>query len=154
MLAAKLDDLGSPPSGTTKTMIARAVGYLVQNGPLTPEDRWEQDKGGSPFTIGVIVAALVAGAKYLDSASAGYALALADNWNERLEEWTYVAGSWLDTVFGIDGHYVRIGPDPQTGTARIANQPDPNFAPASTAARTGPGAAMVTVKLAGPHALL
>ena len=128
MLAAKLDDLGYPPSSATKTMIASAVGYLVQNGPLSPQDRWEEDPGGSPFTLGVIIAALVAGAKYLDAASANYALALADNWNERLEEWTYVAGSWLDTVFGLDGHYVRVGPDPQTGAARIANQPNQDFA--------------------------
>ena len=127
MLAAKLDDLGNPPSDATKAMIASAVGYLVQNGPLSPQDRWEEDPGGSPFTLGVIIAALVAGAKYLDAASANYALALADNWNERLEEWTYVAGSWLDTVFGLDGHYVRVGPDPQTGAARIANQPNQNF---------------------------
>jgi glucoamylase len=128
MLAAKLDDLGHPPSDATKAMIARAVGYLVRNGPLSPQDRWEEDSGGSPFTLGVIIAALVAGAKYLDAASANYALALADNWNERLEEWTYVAGSWLDRVFGLDGHYVRVGPDPQKGAARIANQPNQDFA--------------------------
>ena len=127
MLAAKLDDLGHPPSDATKAMMARAVGFLVQNGPLSPQDRWEEDPGGSPFTLGVIVAALVAGAKYLDAAAAGYARALADNWNERIEEWTYVAGSWLDTVFGLDGHYVRVGPDPETGVARIANQPDQSF---------------------------
>jgi glucoamylase len=131
MLAAKLDDLGHPPSDATKAMISRAVGYLVQNGPLSPQDRWEEDAGGSPFTLGTIVAALVAGAKYLDPVLADYALGLADDWNERIEEWTYVAGSWLDTLFGLDGHYVRIGPDPQTGTARIANQPDQNFAPPS-----------------------
>jgi glucoamylase len=128
MLAAKLDDLGYPPSAATKAMIASALGFLVQNGPLSQQDRWEEDRGGSPFTLGVIVAALVAGAKYLDAAAADYALALADNWNERIEEWTYVAGSWLDTVFGLDGHYVRVGPDPQTGSARIANQPDQDFA--------------------------
>lgn len=127
MLAAKLDDLGQPPSPAGRAMIANAVGYLVRNGPLSPEDRWEEDPGGSPFTLGVIVTALVAGAKYLDAASASYALALADDWNARIEEWTYVAGSWLDTVFGLDGHYVRVGPDPQNGAARIANQPDQGF---------------------------
>lgn len=127
MLAAKLDDLGSPPSSATKAMIARAIGYLVQNGPLSQQDRWEEDRGGSPFTLGVIIASLVAGAKYLDADSARYALQLADNWNERLEEWTYVAGSWLDSVFGLDGHYVRVGPDPQAGAARIANQPNQDF---------------------------
>ena len=52
---------------------------------------------------------MVAGAKYLDNASRQYTLALADDWNERIEEWCYVAGSSLDVLFGLDGHYVRIG---------------------------------------------
>src|SRR5262249_54105698 len=34
---------------------------------------------------------------------------------------------WLDTVFELDGHYVRIGPDPQAGATRIANQPGRGF---------------------------
>ena len=127
MLAAKLDDLGQPPSETITAMIRAALGYLVQNGPLTQLDRWEEDAGGSPFTLGIMVAAMVAGARYLDAASSQYVLALADDWNERLEEWCYVAGSSLDSVFGLDGHYVRIGPDPQYGLARIANQPYPNY---------------------------
>jgi glucoamylase len=127
MLAAKLDELGQPPSETIIAMINAAIGYLVQNGPLSPMDRWEEDAGGSPFTLGVIVAAMVAGAKYLDAASSQYVLALADDWNERIEEWCYVAGSPLDLLFGLDGHYVRIGPDPQYGLARIANQSYPNY---------------------------
>ena len=34
---------------------------------------------------------------------------------------TQRAGTALDSLFGLDGHYVRIGPDPQYGLARIAN---------------------------------
>jgi len=127
MLAAKLDDLGRPPSETITAMIEAAIGYLVQNGPLSPMDRWEEDAGGSPFTLGIIVAAMVAGARYLDAASRQYVLALADDWNERIEEWCYVAGSSLDLLFGLDGHYVRVGPDPRYGLTRIANQPYPDY---------------------------
>jgi hypothetical protein len=127
MLAAKLDDLGKPPSAEIIAMIEAAVGYLLRHGPLSPMDRWEEDQGGSPFTLATIVAALVAGARYLDDASSQYALALADDWNERIEEWCYVAGTALDSLFGLDGHYVRIGPDPQHGLARIANQPNPDY---------------------------
>jgi glucoamylase len=50
-----------------------------------------------------------------------YALDLADNWNERLEQFTYVAGSEVDQYFGTDGHYVRIGPAAET--IKLANQP-------------------------------
>ena len=75
--------------------------------------------------MGVIVAALVAGAAYLSGPDQQYVLDLADDWNHRIEEWTYVHDSWLDTIFGLAGHYVRVGPDPQTGVTRIANQADP-----------------------------
>jgi hypothetical protein len=70
-------------------------------------------------------AALVAGAGYLTNAAAsGYVLSLADDWNARIEEWSYVEGSQLDQVFGLAAHDVRVGPDPMTGPARIANQAD------------------------------
>ncbi len=127
MLAAKLHDLGQPPSETITAMIEAAIGYLVRNGPLSPMDRWEEDAGGSPFTLAIMVAAMVAGASYLDAAASQYVLALADDWNERIEEWCYVAGSSLDVLFGLDGHYVRIGPDPRYGLTRIANQPYPDY---------------------------
>ncbi len=128
LLAAKLAESGAPLSEAAEAMIGKAVGYLVRNGPLTEQDRWEEDRGGSPFTLGVTVAALVAGATYLPAGEQDYVLSLADDWNERIEEWCYVEGTWLDRIYGLDGHYVRVGPDPSTGLARIANTPDPNFA--------------------------
>ena len=132
MLAAKLADLGHPADQDTIAMITAAIGYLVRSGPLTEQDRWEEDPGGSPYTLGVIVAALVAGAAYLSGTGRQYVLDLADDWNHRIEEWTYVNGSWLDTVYGLAGHYVRVGPDPQTGVTRIANQADTTFAAPSS----------------------
>jgi glucoamylase len=131
LLAAKLDESGQA-IGAARDMIGRAVGFLARTGPLTEEDRWEEDPGSSPFTLGCLVAALVAGAGFLAGAERDYALALADDWNQRIEEWCYVAGTWLDDVFGTAGHYARVGPDPLTGVARIANQADRGFvAPSS-----------------------
>src|SRR5665213_3487519 len=43
-------------------MVQRAAGYLVRNGPVSPEDRWEEDSGYTPFTIGAQIAALLAAA--------------------------------------------------------------------------------------------
>ncbi len=36
--------------------VRNAATYLVCNGPVTPEDRWEEDAGYSPFTLAVEVA--------------------------------------------------------------------------------------------------
>ncbi len=43
-------------------MVRLAAGYIVRNGPVTQEDRWEEDAGYSPFTLAVEVAALRAAA--------------------------------------------------------------------------------------------
>jgi len=131
LMAAKLAERGHNVSAAGD-MIRKAVGFLVRTGPLTEQDRWEEDPGGSPFTLGCLVACLVAGADFLDGAGRDYVLSLADDWNQRIEEWCYVTDTWLDQLFNTGGHYVRVGPDPERGVARIANQADPNFvAPSS-----------------------
>jgi glucoamylase len=141
MLAAKLADEGHPLPAGSDTMVRDALEFLVSNGPLTQEDRWEEDPGGSPFTLGVMICALVAGAGFLARAGgtsplsapeSAYVLALADNWNERIESWTYATGSDLDAKYNIPGHYVRIGAAPNgdpnatwgpRGFIPIKNQP-------------------------------
>src|SRR5262249_52449358 len=47
---------------TYMPMIDRAATFLVNNGPVTGEDRWEEDSGYSPFTLAVEIAALLAAA--------------------------------------------------------------------------------------------
>ena len=141
MVAAKLADEGQALPVGVDAMVRNALVFLVAQGPLTPQDRWEENPGGSPFTLGVIVCALVAGAGFLarsgstsplTSVESQYLLTLADNWNERIESWTYATGGDLDTRYGVNGHYVRIGPPPSgdpnapwgpRGFAPLQNQP-------------------------------
>ncbi|BFG79926.1 glucan 1,4-alpha-glucosidase [Paraburkholderia terrae] len=109
LLAAKLAELGAIGRLTgAAEMMTRAIGYLARNGPGSPQDRWEENAGISPFTLGVEIAALVAAAEHLPAADSAYALSLADYWNERLEDWTYVENGMFSQTFGIDGYYVRI----------------------------------------------
>jgi glucoamylase len=91
-------------------MILAAAGYLARNGPVSPQDRWEENAGISPFTLGIEIVALVAAADRLPAPDRRYALSLADYWNERLEDWTYVESSAFLEEFGVEGHYVRIAP--------------------------------------------
>jgi glucoamylase len=99
-------------------MMGRAVGYLARNGPGSPQDRWEENAGISPFTLGVEISALVAAAEHLPDGERVYALSLADYWNERLEDWTYVENGVFSQAFGIDGYYVRIAPPLSDGGLR------------------------------------
>lgn len=54
LMAYDLNDFSLYP-----TLVKRAANYLVQNGPSTGEDRWEETGGYSPSTMAAEIAALV-----------------------------------------------------------------------------------------------
>jgi glucoamylase len=93
-------------------MARAAAAYVARNGPVTQEDRWENSPGYSPFTIAVEVAALVLAAQLADrfegEQCGEYLRDLADEWNSRIEEWTYASGTQLARNLRIDGYYVRL----------------------------------------------
>jgi glucoamylase len=124
LLAGKLDELGVGVSANVDQAIRRAARYLAINGPVSDRDvdRWEENPGASPFTMGLEIVALLVAATRLTGEEQTLALDLADNWNERLEEYTYVAGDELDEYYETAGHYVRIGL-PGTRIIQVGNQP-------------------------------
>jgi glucoamylase len=120
-------------------MVRLAASYLARNGPVTPEDRWEEDGGYSTFTLAVEVAALLAAADFADAAKepgiAQHFRETADIWNDSIERWTYVTDTALARESEVDGYYVRIAPRNVDDGARsgahvvsIRNQP-PGTAP-------------------------
>ncbi|RWQ64670.1 glucan 1,4-alpha-glucosidase [Mesorhizobium sp.] len=115
-------------------MIERAASYVVRNGPVTGEDRWEEDAGYSPFTLAVEIAALLAAADMFGvcgkAEPANYLRETADVWNDQIERWTYVTGTPLCEEVGVAGYYVRIAPpdtagaaSPKDGYVPIKNRP-------------------------------
>ena len=102
-------------------LVKAAAAYLVQNGPVTQQDRWEEDAGYSPFTLAVEIAALLAAADLADaveeSSTANYLRETADSWNDSIERWTYAGNSNLAKQLGVDGYYVRISPPDSDGAA-------------------------------------
>src|SRR5664279_161030 len=116
LLAGQLAELATAGPAGADAAIRRAATYLAQQGPVSDRDvdRWEENPDASPFTLGLEIVAMVV--------AAGRDLALADSWNERLEEFTYHAGSHLDREFGTRGHYVRIGL-PGGDRVGVGNQP-------------------------------
>jgi glucoamylase len=101
-------------------MIKAAAGFVVRNGPVTGQDRWEEDGGYSPFTLAVEIAALLAAADIADElgtpAQAAYLRETADIWNGMIERWIYTVGTPLAKELGVEGYYVRIAP-PETADA-------------------------------------
>lgn len=101
-------------------MIAKAAGFILRNGPVTGQDRWEEDGGYSPFTLAAEIAALLAAAEIADLVTAPRQAAFlretADIWNSLVEQWTYATDTPIARQVGVDGYYVRIAP-PETASA-------------------------------------
>ncbi len=115
-------------------MVKRPRRFVACNGPVTQQDRWEEDAGYSPFTLAVEVAGLLAAADLAeavgDAGIAPYLRDLADTWNENIERWTYSNDGGLAKQIGVDGYYVRIAPpetdcsaSPTEGFVPIKNRP-------------------------------
>ncbi len=115
-------------------MVKAAAGFLVRNGPVTGQDRWEEDPGYSPFTLAVEIAALLVAADHAESAgeqeAATFLRDTADAWNAGVERWTYVGGTELAKKVGVEGYYVRIASpesaeaaSPAGGWVPIKNRP-------------------------------
>ena len=115
LLAAKLREIGeAEPPGIAK-MVRAAVGFIARTGPSSPQDRWEENPGVSPFTLAAAISALVAASPWLTDEERAYAFSLADDWNERLEGWCYVSDTNLARQIGVAGYYVRIGTPDKSG---------------------------------------
>ena len=115
LLAAKLREIGEAELPGTRNMVRAAVGFIARTGPSSPQDRWEENPGVSPFTLAAAVSALVAAAPWLEDDERDYALSLADDWNERLEFWCYVCDTELSRRIGVNGYYVRLGSAERSG---------------------------------------
>ena len=115
-------------------MVRRAAAYIACNGPVTGQDRWEEDGGYSPFTLAVEIAALLATADLAERMgapdAAAYLRETADAWNSSIERWIYAVDTPLAREAGVEGYYVRIAPpetadgaSPLDGFVPIKNRP-------------------------------
>jgi glucoamylase len=111
LLAAKLKAVGAlSVTVPVETMARKAIGHIVRKGPTSDQDRWEENAGVSPFTLTIAICALVAASELFTHEEQDYLLSLADSWNERIEEWTYVTGGPFCKSTGVSGYYIRLAP--------------------------------------------
>jgi len=110
LLASALAQRDALDGVPIRDMIRRALAFIAREGPVTAQDRWEEDTGVNTFTVAVMIAALVEGSSLLDGREADCALMLADSWNARLESWTWAADTDLARALGVPGYYMRSAP--------------------------------------------
>lgn len=110
LLAGTLADRDALDGIEVADMTQRALGFIAGHGPVSPQDRWEENSGVNTFTLSVCIAALVSGARFLPTSAESFVLELADYWNARLDEWTAVYDTELARQHGVRGYYLRIMP--------------------------------------------
>lgn len=112
-------------------MVNRAASFIIKYGPVTMEDRWEEDSGYSPFTISSEIAALLTAAEFADSMgnteNADFIRENADMYYSRIDFWNYASGTSISKDLGIDGYYVRIAP--QDSSFNFASSPLQGYVP-------------------------
>lgn len=103
--------------------IKPAADYIVKNGPVTQQERWEENSGYSPNSIAVEIAGLVCAADIArvngDTKSQAKYLTTADYWQSMVESWTFTTtgsignGKYFERIDDNgnpnDGHVLNIG---------------------------------------------
>ena len=87
--------------------------FLIRHGPVTAQDRWEENSGYSPSTLATVIAGLVCAAEFAkqnhETSTADFILEYADWLAAHVEEWTVTTCGEL--VEGFRRHYIRINPN-------------------------------------------
>lgn len=93
---------------TYENHVKKAADFLVKNGPVTPQERWEEKPGYSPSTMAAEIAGLVCAADIAkrngDETSANLYLKTADDWQANIEKWTATTNG----KYGDGNYYVRL----------------------------------------------
>jgi glucoamylase len=132
ILAYRMSLAGALQLFDPRPMVLAAAGALIADGPMTQQERWEENEGYSPSTLASNIAALICAA-YLadqnpqDHATAQFLLEYADFLESHVEAWTVTTqGSLLPR---IPRHYIRLLPTQvKSGTRNPTAAEDPNSA--------------------------
>jgi glucoamylase len=130
-----------------KPMVLAAAGAVIAKGPMTQEERWEENEGYSPSTLASNIAGLICAAdlleqKWGDPVTAQFLRDHADFLESQLETWCVTRQG--DLVPGISEYYIRILPtqvksgdrspslpeDPDTAIVYLKNIPNGGAFPA------------------------
>ncbi len=110
LLAWRLKNCRALEFNPYPSIVAPAAYAVARVGPVTPQERWEENSGYSPSTLAAAIAALVCAAEFAreedDRIALDYFLDVADYWAGHLEEWTFTNRGCSQPELGE--HYQRI----------------------------------------------
>jgi glucoamylase len=94
-------------------LVRSGAAYLIRNGPVTQQERWEEASGYSPSTLASNIAALICASLLFhnlgDTQTATFIEEYADYLEAHIEAWTTTETGSL--VEGIQTYYMRILPE-------------------------------------------
>ncbi|MBW3637909.1 MAG: glucan 1,4-alpha-glucosidase [Armatimonadetes bacterium] len=112
LLVRQLQRVGALRGFDPCSLVTRAARFLVLNGPVTGQERWEEASGLSPSTLAAIIAGLISAASFLrgvgNESEAIFLEDYADWLESNLDLWCATDQGCL--VEGEARHYVRIFP--------------------------------------------
>ena len=116
ILAYQLGATGSSDWAYVKEL----AGYLLANGPYTPEERWEENGGYSPSTMTAEIAGLLCAASIAeangDSADAASYQSTAQSWASEVDTLTYTTTG----PYGHGAYFLRITPDDTAASGMLS----------------------------------
>ncbi len=134
LLAWKLHRLDALQQFDPWPMVKAAAGYLIRKGPVTPQERWEENSGYSPSTLASNIAALTCASLFAKERGeedlSRFFQEYADFLECHIEAWTVTTEGTI--VDDISQHFIRIKPadpdnpipdeNPNEGTLLIKNR--------------------------------
>ncbi len=135
MLAWRLWDAGALENFDPFPMVKAGAAFLMREGPITAQERWEEASGYSPSTLASNITALICAAEFFralrDEATAGFITDYADFLESHIEAWTVTTEGNL--LPGISRHFIRVTPvshdedgnqieDPNIGCITLSNK--------------------------------
>lgn len=113
--------LNRSDADTWKKHLRPAAEFVVANGPMTQQERWEEVPGYSPSTMAAEIAGLVCASEIARkngaAEDAARYLRIADDWASHLEAWLVTTTGHLGKGSGTTSYYMRIdnNTDPNDG---------------------------------------
>lgn len=112
MLAYRLSKVNGLKQFDPMPMVYKAASSIIKIGPVTQQDRWEENSGFSVSTIAANISGLVCASCFSRNEGnidlADFFLSYADFLERNIEKWTVTHSGTL--LSDVNTHYVRINP--------------------------------------------